>query len=209
MCHVEFYALFPPQGEPELIHAILPPGAAILELGCGAGRMTHPLIELGHPVVVVDQSAEMLTHVRGAETVQADIETLDLGRVFPAVLLASNLINTEHDARRDAFLHTCRRHVVPDGVVLLQRIDPVWAMDAVDSSAQEGAVHTAIRQVRHHGRLLSAVSEYQAGGRSWAQPWTMRILDDPEIETALATAGLQVQRYLEPNRTWITATPAR
>ncbi len=42
-------------------------GASILELGCGAGRVTHPLVALGHPVVAVDESPEMLAHVRGAE----------------------------------------------------------------------------------------------------------------------------------------------
>jgi SAM-dependent methyltransferase len=74
---VELYALAPPEGEPEIVHAAVPSGAAILELGCGAGRITHRLVELGHPVVGVDQSPEMLAHVRGAETVLADIETLD------------------------------------------------------------------------------------------------------------------------------------
>ncbi|MGH2587922.1 MAG: class I SAM-dependent methyltransferase [Dehalococcoidia bacterium] len=205
---IGFYALFPPQGEPELIHALLSPGAVILELGCGAGRITHPLIALGHPVVAVDQSAAMLAHVRDAETVLSEIETLDLGRAFPVVLLASNLINTEHDAQRDAFLHTCRRHVAPDGVVILQRIDPVWAANATDAEAQEGEVHTTLRDVRHNGRLLSAVSEYRIGDRVWTHPWTMRILDDAEIEAALATTSLRVQRYLGPNRTWITAMPA-
>lgn len=48
---------------------------------------------LGHPVTAVDQSAAMLAQVQGAETMLADIGTLDLGRTFPAVLLASQLIN--------------------------------------------------------------------------------------------------------------------
>jgi hypothetical protein len=33
-------------GEPELIHAAIPADAEVLELGAGAGRMTHPLIAL-------------------------------------------------------------------------------------------------------------------------------------------------------------------
>ncbi|HEY7295719.1 MAG TPA: class I SAM-dependent methyltransferase, partial [Dehalococcoidia bacterium] len=84
---VGLYALLPPDGEPELIHAAVTPGRELLELGCGAGRITHPLLALGHPVVAVDQSAAMLAHVRGAETVLSPIEKLALGRRFAAVLL--------------------------------------------------------------------------------------------------------------------------
>jgi Trk K+ transport system NAD-binding subunit len=44
-----------------------------------AGRVTHPLIELGHEVAAVDESPEMLARVRGAQTVLARIQDLDLG----------------------------------------------------------------------------------------------------------------------------------
>ena len=103
-CAVDLYALLPPMGEPELVHAAIPAGASILELGAGAGRMTARLVELGHPVVAVDESAEMLAHVRGAETVRARIQDLELGRRFDAVLLASFLVNTPDRALRGAFL---------------------------------------------------------------------------------------------------------
>jgi SAM-dependent methyltransferase len=63
---VELYALLPPMGEPEVVHAAIPAGASVLELGAGAGRVTHQLVELGHPVVAVDESPEMLTRIRGA-----------------------------------------------------------------------------------------------------------------------------------------------
>jgi SAM-dependent methyltransferase len=109
-CAVDFYALMPASGEPAIVHAAAGPGASILELGCGAGRVTHPLIALGHPVVAVDESPEMLAHVRGAETVCAQIQGLSVGRRFGAVLLASHLINADADIR-NAFLEACRRHV--------------------------------------------------------------------------------------------------
>ena len=63
---VELYALLPPMGEPEVVHAAIPAGASILELGAGAGRVTRRLVELGHPVVAVDESPEMLARVRAA-----------------------------------------------------------------------------------------------------------------------------------------------
>ena len=66
-CAVELYRVLPAMGEPEVVHAAIPAGAAILELGAGAGRVTRRLVALGHPVVAVDESAEMLACVRGAD----------------------------------------------------------------------------------------------------------------------------------------------
>ena len=111
---VDVYLLLPPDGEAEIVHAAIPPGASILELGSGAGRVTHPLLALGHDVVAVDDSAAMLGHVR-AEKVRARIGDLDLGRVFDAVLLASHLVNTARDADRQAMLAAAHRHLRPDG----------------------------------------------------------------------------------------------
>src|SRR3984957_12072689 len=93
-----------PEGwEAGIVHEAAGAGASILELGSGAGRVTHPLVALGHPVVAVDESPEMLAHVRGAETGCARIEDLDLGRRVGAVLLASHLINAD-DETRSVFL---------------------------------------------------------------------------------------------------------
>jgi len=55
-CAVEFYALLPALGEPEIVHAAVPEDASILELGCGTGRILRPLAQLGHPVLGVDES---------------------------------------------------------------------------------------------------------------------------------------------------------
>src|SRR5262245_60192668 len=68
-CAVDLYAILPPGPDPDIIHGAIPAGAPILELGSGAGRVTRSLLALGHPVVAVDESPEMLAHVRGAETV--------------------------------------------------------------------------------------------------------------------------------------------
>ena len=44
-CAVDFYRVLPAMGEPEVVHGAILAGAGILELGAGAGRMTHPLDE--------------------------------------------------------------------------------------------------------------------------------------------------------------------
>jgi SAM-dependent methyltransferase len=96
---VELYTLLPDRGEGEIVAAAVRPPATILELGCGTGRMTRQLVARGFRVTAVDESAEMLEHVRDAETVRARIEDLELGRRFDAVLLASNLLSTANGWR--------------------------------------------------------------------------------------------------------------
>ena len=204
---VEMYTRMPTFGEPEIVHDAIPAGAEILELGSGAGRMTHRLLELGHPVTAVDNSPDMLAHVRGAETVLGDIEGLDLGRRFECVLLASHLIDTD-EAERTAYLETCVRHVAPGGVVIVQRYDPVWAADPQPSDAQHGGVRIRVIDPRREGRLLTASAEYEVDGQTWRQgPFTATILDDEELHAALGEVGLELERWLDDRRTWFAARP--
>jgi SAM-dependent methyltransferase len=204
---VELYARMPTFGEPELVHGVIPAGAEILELGCGAGRMTHRLLELGHPVTAVDNSAEMLARVRGATTVEAEIEDLDLGRRFGCVLLASQLINVGDDERA-AFLSTCARHVSPDGVVLIQRYDPVWAADPTPSVTEKGGVRIRVLEPRREGGTLRATVEYEVDGRTWRHgPFTSHILDEAELEAQLMEHGLRMDRWLDDRATWLAAVP--
>ncbi|MFD7944301.1 class I SAM-dependent methyltransferase, partial [Streptomyces sp. NPDC059744] len=74
-CAVELYARLSVGAEPDVIEAAVPAGASILELGCGAGRVTHPLVARGFEVTAVDESAQMLEHIRGARTVRGAIES--------------------------------------------------------------------------------------------------------------------------------------
>ena len=208
-CAVELYVLLQPMGEPEIVHAAVPAGASVLELGAGAGRVTHPLVALGHPVVAVDESAEMLANIRGADTVQAGIEDLDLRRRFDAVLLASFLVNTDDRDVRRRFLATCRRHVRDGGCVLIQRHPPAWFDEATNGEGVAGGVIHRLRNVSRPGPgLLAATAEYQVGDRVWTQTFTAERLDDEALAAALAEAGLAVDAYLTGDGSWVRAVPA-
>src|SRR6516164_477592 len=190
-CAVDFYAMLPDFGEPAIVHEAAGSGAAILELGCGAGRVTHPLIALGHPVVAVDESPEMLAHVRGAEPVCARIQYLSLGRRFGAVLLTSHFINADGETRR-MFLDACRRHVADDGCVIIQQHSPEWFATATDSEVTRDGIIFRLRDVtRPAPDLVSATVEYVAGDQSWTQTFTTRRLGEPELAASLAAAGLR------------------
>ena len=208
-CAVEVYLRLPPTGEPEIVAAAVPAGASILELGSGAGRVTHPLVERGYAVVAVDESAEMLAHVRGAETVRSSIAELDLGQRFDAVLLGSHLINVPDAGERAALLAAARRHVEDSGVVLVECHPAEW-FDTVRDGAggAAGELRVAIGDISRDGDLLTATVRYSSGSDAWTQTFTARRLSDAQLRENLAAAGLAFDRWLTDDRSWFAATPS-
>jgi len=197
-----------PDGSPVTLYARLPSlGAEILELGAGAGRVTHPLVALGHAVVAVDNSEEMLALIDGAETVLADIETLDLGRRFPVVVLASNFINHPDDAERRGFLGSCARHVLPDGQVLLQGFPRDWIPST--QWAQHGDVRVRLRSFTVDAAVVSGEMEYVVGRRRVFHAFESRLLTSAELDEDLGSVGLRRVRELDDRGSWIEAAPLR
>jgi SAM-dependent methyltransferase len=206
-CAVDFYALLPGMGEPELIDSAVPPHVAILELGCGTGRLLRPLAAFGHPVTGVDESAEMLARIPDLPTVCARIEGLRLGRTFGAVLLASNMINSS-PAVRHKFLATCRRHVADGGVVVLQQHDPAWFDAPRANTHVVGDITRIIRSAEPAGDQLRVLVEYQVGDRVWTHAFSPYRIRNEELHADLAAAGLAFGEWLTDSRAWFTARPA-
>lgn len=202
---VALYAALGTLGEPDLIHAAIPDGAEILELGSGAGRLTHALVGLGHPVVAVDQSQAMLDHVVAAETVLSDIESLALGRRFPVVLLASNFVNDSDRERVARYLACCARHVEPEGCVLIQKYPRAWEPDP--EWRQVGAVRMRLRTVAYDPPILRGEMEYVLDALTLHHAFEARLVTDAEIEVELAAAGLRRRRHLDDAGSWIEAAP--
>ncbi|MEU6058254.1 class I SAM-dependent methyltransferase [Streptomyces sp. NPDC047097] len=205
---VGLYRAFPAGREPEIIHGAVPPAASILELGCGAGRITHELTALGHHVVAVDQSAEMLAHVHTGTRVHADIEALALTERFPAVVLASYLVNTIVPGQRDAFLKTCHRHVADGGIVLVQRTSPTWATGLkVGHTVRSDRMVLTVTEARLESGVLYAAQECRHGDTTWTHAWTDVVYSDREFEEVVEAAGFALMRWLDEDREWAALQP--
>jgi SAM-dependent methyltransferase len=204
---VDLYSLLPSSGEPERIHAAVPEGASILELGAGAGRVTKGLLALGHEVVAVDDSAPMLSRIEGAETVCSPIQSLDLGRRFDVVLLLSYLIETADDRLRVELLSTCARHVAPDGCVIMQRQPPEW-YDAVAPYERKVAEDRMVRMIDIHRPepgVLAATMEYTIGQQRWTHTFVSKRLEDDYLTAVLAGVGLRPMGFVDGDRGWVRA----
>lgn len=116
-------------------------GAAVLELGCGTGRLLVPLLRDGHRVVGVDRERPMLARCQErlsrlpprtrarARLIQADFRELPVtddnpGR-FPVILCPFNAfmhLYSRADAER--FLHQVRAHLAPGGLFAFDVLNP-------------------------------------------------------------------------------------
>ena len=208
-CGVELYTRLAIADEPNIIAGAVPPGARILELGSGAGRMTHPLIERGFELTCVDESAEMLERIHGARTVGSTIENLDLAETFDVVMLASFLVHAADPAERQALLETCRRHVATDGCVLIQREGEGWHenLPRVRENG-DGVVRVVSSEPVREG-VRSVYVEYDHPDGIWSQTFLSRPLSTEEFENALAAADLAVDAYLTDDGVWVRAVRRR
>lgn len=207
-CAVAVYLRLPAMGEPRIVHDAVPAGASVLDLGSGPGRVAHGLVELGHPVLAVDQSAEMLAHVRGAETVCAPIAGLHLGRRFGAVLLASHLVNTPEDDERAALLSAGARHLAPGGRLIVEWHPPAWFDTAAAGASEVGGVRIELADVVRRGDLLDATVRYWSGSALWTQTFTARRLGETRLARELQEADLRFDGWLTDEHTWFAAVAA-
>ncbi|MFJ7148271.1 class I SAM-dependent methyltransferase [Streptomyces sp. NPDC100445] len=207
-CAVELYARLPVGDEPDVIAAAVPAGAHILELGSGAGRVTHPLLERGFTVTAVDESADMLARVRGARTICGPIETLDLGETFDVVMLASFLVHAGDEEVRRKLLRTCVRHVAEGGCVLIQREGANYHTDVPRERVDPSGFTVRILSADPVGDGVNSVrAEYVFPDAVWTQTFLARPLTEEQFESALEEVGLVVDAYLTPDGIWVRAVP--
>lgn len=204
---VAVYLAMPPHDALELVADQVPPGGSVLDLGCGVGRLANPLADRGCAVTGVDEHPGMLTHLSPAvHAVEADAASVDLGRTFDVVILASHLVN--HARLGQAFLATCRRHVDAVGCVLVERFHP----DMLDDPEhREGVVDgVGVRHVVHQrdGTRFAASALYTVGAITWEQRYDAVILDDDAVTSMLEAAGLSLVEWVDHDARWALAHPS-
>ncbi|MFE0593878.1 class I SAM-dependent methyltransferase [Micromonospora echinospora] len=111
-------------GEARLLDAMVPPGARILDAGCGTGRVGAALAERGHTVVGVDADPVLIEAARadhpGSTWLVADLAELDLpGEPFDAAVVAGNVMAFVAPGTERDVLRRIAAHLRPDGVLVV------------------------------------------------------------------------------------------
>jgi SAM-dependent methyltransferase len=107
----------------QLVLRALSPGAPVLDLCCGSGRVTQALVERGFRVTGVDASESMLLLARhcapGAEFVLADMRRLALASAYAAVVSTFNSLAHVHSvADLSRVFVNAHDALVPGGVMV-------------------------------------------------------------------------------------------
>lgn len=104
----------------------VPPGASILEIGCGTGTLLAKLRP--RRGVGVDISPKMVeiaaAKFRDLSFLVADAEALDLGETFEFVIVPDVI---EHLFDVSAMFRSARRHCGPGSRVIVTSVNPLWA----------------------------------------------------------------------------------
>lgn len=102
----------------------------VLELACGTGRITIPLLSAGVHVTGLDLSNEMLQIARqkaetlgvAVELVHADACEFSLKRKFDAIFMAYNSISLIPNGRIYDLVNQVRTHLVPGGMFIFDLV---------------------------------------------------------------------------------------
>jgi SAM-dependent methyltransferase len=109
----------------QLWESLSAPDAAVLDLGCGTGRVALHLARRGRRVTGLDEDPQLLAALERragidalqVETVCADARDFDLGTEFDAVFAPMQLMQLlRGPAERQAVLGCAARHLRPGGV---------------------------------------------------------------------------------------------
>jgi SAM-dependent methyltransferase len=196
---VELYLRFPGAETARLIDEAVPAGATVLDLGCGVGRISGELVRLGHRVAGVDNSPDMLRHAdnRGLETIEAEIQGLELGRHFDVVLLLSHFVNEADDEHRHGYWRAAVNHAGPGGLVVVERFTATWVRTVQPATTVAHGVETELHHLVHDGDVLHARITYRIDGRAWTQSFDAIALDDAVLDAEAANHDLTRVRALD------------
>lgn len=183
----------------------------MLDLGAGVGRIADPLARLGHRVVAVDDSADMLSHVRSAVPVRSAIETLRRDERFDAVLLASHLVNTADADLRAGLLASVAFHLADYGRAVIQWHPPEWFDSLQVGGVYRGVIGELISELEVReltATRIAATVRYMAGNETWSQSFVARRLTRADIAEALRQAGLEPVDSPVDDPGWLVAQRA-
>ena len=170
-----------------------PPGRLTLDVGCGEGRLSRDLKELGHTVLAVDRSPTMVRHAREAdpelEVREGDAALLPVDDgAADLVVSFMSLMNTDD---LEAAVREAARVLEPGGRYCIAIVHPLNTAGAFVSREPEAAFVIEGSYFEHTQRLIPVERD----------GFEMTFLDEhrplKDYFRALEAAGLLVERLRE------------
>ncbi len=162
----------------------------ILELCCGTGRLTLPLLKAGFDVTGLDFTESMLERARAKAQAQSlpspllfgDMRDFALGRRFALVFIPFNSIQNTYTVDDVERIFACvREHLQPGGTFAFDVFNP----DVARLVEKDGEPSERYRGVLDDGRELVILEEnrYEAADQVNRVTWHHRVGDETFVGT--------------------------
>jgi ubiquinone/menaquinone biosynthesis C-methylase UbiE len=126
----------------------------VIDLGCGTGRVTRKLVDLGARVTAVDFSPGMMARARqkqGMERVKFIAHDLTKRLPFPAgsFALAASCLTVEHIKDKQKFFSEVSRILGPRGIVYISEMHPAMSLLGNQANFTDPASGREVRPRSH------------------------------------------------------------
>jgi SAM-dependent methyltransferase len=166
---------------------------ALLELGCGTGRVLLPLAETGLQVYGLDTDAGMLAVLKRNVQPQlhswvhvwiSNVTHFHLHKQFTAIILPCNTLSTFSKLTRQAMLANVRRHLAPEGLFAASLPNPERLVRLPAASQAE------VEEIFPHpqdGEPVQVSSHWKRQGQTFKVYWDYdHLLPDGRVERVSA-----------------------
>ncbi len=145
------------------------PGATVLELGSGTGRILIPIAEVGARIHGVDSSQAMVAICKDklakkeisaskAQVEVGDITNLNIGRKFDLIIAPFRVFqNLETDAEVDGLFECIKRHLSSTGTCILNVFKPKFDPDRLRRKWEDDSEYFCWEAVSENGRVTCHV----------------------------------------------------
>lgn len=172
---------------------------ALLELGCGTGRVLLPLAETGLQAFGLDKDAGMLAVLKRnlqpnlrqrVHVWLSNVTQFHLDKKFACILLPCNTLSTLSKLTRQAMFSNVRRHLQPEGVFAASLPNPELLRRLPATSEAE------VEEIFPHprdGEPVQVSSYWKREGQSFKVFWNYdHLLPDGHVERVSAQAVHQL-----------------
>lgn len=168
-------------------------GSRILDIACGGGRHARALEALGHEVVGLDLSSDLLQEADGVTRVRGDMRALPFVGAFDAATSFFTSFGYFDEEGNRAVLRTASNALRSGGVYLLDYLNAIVVRTGLVPEGEEerDGVKYSVRRRIENDRVVKDV-KIDRDGEALSYTESVRLYIHNELVEMLARAGLDV-----------------